>query len=1480
MSVTSRPVVAVRPSPTQARALALRRAHPGLALGAQAAWRVRGALDEPRLREAARCVAARYEILALAPAADGALVESAGVARLAWHSGPGGDAREHQAVEEQWARLAAPDAPALDCVCLSRGPQEHLLSVAVSATSGDAASLAVLVRDWLALYADGAAPAPEVLQHAELTAWLAEQVEAPRPPDDPPYWAAPGFARLPVVSLPCELREGAVAPSAARNGLLRRRLPLHALGRFAADDAETEAWAPLVCAAWAAALRQVGRQDDALLGLVLDGRPLGELHDVVAPLARVVPLRVEWDDARALDAQVERVRLALQIAAYDQLRWDFRPCGLPDPDTRRQAFPVLFGYRQRPEIEACGGLELALESWRELLEPCALALRASASDGELLLECEWSEGVFARGDVESLAEICLTLLREAGQRTVECLGAWQAGAEPSRAEEPPQLDPPEFVSVPAQIAAHARRAPTSAALVCGDELLRYGTLRRRAIGLAHELRALGVGREHVVAIVAARSIDFVCGLVGVLEAGAAWLPIEPDTPDERLAELLSQADARAVLTTQADAARCGGRPVLALGDWQSDDAAAPDAPTPQIAPDDLAYVIFTSGSTGRPKGVAIEHGQLAAYLRAARAASDLARCRSFALVSTTAADLGHTAVFGALTSGACLHVIPAELAVDADALAEHLQARPVDCVKIVPAHLDALLASFDDGLRLPWRVVVAGGEPLSWDLVARTRRVAPQCEVLNEYGPTETTVGVVCALAERAREPYRGAAVPIGRAMQGSRAYVLDAALRPVPAWTAGELYVGGDCVGRGYVRRGDATAERFLPDPFAARPGARMYRTGDWARRRVDGQLEYLGRRDGQVKVRGHRVELGEVEAALGAHPAVQQAVAGLVDGSGGTPQLVAWVGVGAPAPSADELRAFLERCLPHFMVPSVVVCLERLPLTANGKVDRRALPTPTRGVSAAPPVAPADELEARLLDVWRRVLRAPQAGVLDNYFALGGDSMHVIQLVHEARVAGLRFAAGDVLRHQTVRALRDALDARPHDGLFPDGVPALPQPTPELLARLPADVEDVYPMTALQRFMVDEYARNRGARGVYHCQESIWFEDETLSLDALERAVRAAVARHPALRTVFDLAGDPPMQWVRREPRFELRVEDLSGLAPEARDARVLAWLRADRARLFDACDPEAPLLRVALLVRSPRDCDLALSAHHALIDGWGHRLLTSQIWQAYAAIKSGREPRLGAPDTAQREFVAYQEALCRAPQAGSFWRAYLEGVETQRWPPPVDAAAECDEPLLLERLGTSLVTELRAAARRAELSLQSLLVAVWLDLLREWTGNSAVVSGVVTNGRSEHLRDALSAVGLFWNITPLVSRRPAALLDLAAEAQRDLIAGQPYGAYPWPQIVADQGRPVSDAVFRYLHFRNVEEPQPETGLRIRDVLAYDRYSFALDCAALLHGRDGDGHVLLQYDPARVGPAQARDVLDRYLAGLRALASRATVA
>jgi Condensation domain len=409
----------------------------------------------------------------------------------------------------------------------------------------------------------------------------------------------------------------------------------------------------------------------------------------------------------------------------------------------------------------------------------------------------------------------------------------------------------------------------------------------------------------------------------------------------------------------------------------------------------------------------------------------------------------------------------------------------------------------------------------------------------------------------------------------------------------------------------------------------------------------------------------------------------------------------------------------------------------------------------------------------------------------------------------------------------------------------------------------------------MVAEHARGAGARGVYHCQESIWCEDEAFSLAALEAAVRAVFARHAALRTVFDLDSQPPLQWVRSGLRLDLQIEDISSLTQDAQDAHVLRALRADRARPFEVRDRDAPLLRAAVFLRSARGCDLALSAHHAVIDGWGHRLLTNQIWHAYAEAKAGRRPELGAPDSAQRQFAAYQEAVRGAPAAARYWRDYLEGVAEPVWPAPEAPETECDEPLVLRRLGTPLVAALRAAARASALPLQALALAAWVHTLREWSGQECVATGVVTNGRSEHVEGALSAVGLFWNIAPLVSRRSAAPIDLAGQVQRDLIEHQPYGAYPWPQILDDRGgRGLGGAVFRYLHFRNVEPPPAGAGLEIKDVVAYDRYSFALDYALLLHGRDADGHVMFQYDPAALGAAQALALVERYVAALRRFA------
>jgi acyl-coenzyme A synthetase/AMP-(fatty) acid ligase/aryl carrier-like protein len=427
--------------------------------------------------------------------------------------------------------------------------------------------------------------------------------------------------------------------------------------------------------------------------------------------------------------------------------------------------------------------------------------------------------------------------------------------------------------------------------------------------------------------------------------------------------------------------------------------------------------MYTSGSTGLPKGVAVSHANLANYTGDIVERLGVAEGLHFAVVSALSTDLGNTAIFPALAAGGCIHLLSPQAAMDADLLAAHAAEHPFDVMKITPSHLTALLAGEDAAAVLPRRWLVLGGEALSWELVERIRALGAGCRILNHYGPTETTVGS-CVL--EVADSGTGASVPIGRPIANTRAYVLDRQLEPVPAGVPGELCIGGAGVARGYVNRPDETAERFVTPPF----GDRLYRTGDRARTLRDGAIEFQGRLDQQVKIRGFRVEPGEIETALLRHPTVRQAAVAVRDNAHGDAQLVAYV-VATPAPTVDELQAFLGESLPDYMVPSAFASLDALPFTPSGKVDRRALPDPAsiQAQREADYVAPRDPLEEEIAAIWADLLGVERVGVFDDFFALGGHSLLATQMIIRIRRTHGDIQLHALLRAPTVAALADVI-------------------------------------------------------------------------------------------------------------------------------------------------------------------------------------------------------------------------------------------------------------------------------------------------------------------------------------------------------------------------------------------------------------------------------------------------------------------------
>ncbi|WP_078894857.1 non-ribosomal peptide synthetase [Streptomyces sp. NRRL S-1022] len=573
----------------------------------------------------------------------------------------------------------------------------------------------------------------------------------------------------------------------------------------------------------------------------------------------------------------------------------------------------------------------------------------------------------------------------------------------------------------------AERSPHAVAIRAEDTCLSYGELNTRANQLAHLLRERGVGPEVTVGLVLERSAQLAVAVLAVLKAGGTYVPVDPDDPPARRDTILEDASVRIVVAhkdKQPVRRHDGPRVIEIDSSWSAFDALPPGNPRGDHRhPSHAAYLLYTSGSTGRPKGVVIEHRQLMNYVYGVIERFDIREPLSFAMVQPLTVDSSVTALVPPLCTGGEVHMITRERALDATGLADWFERWPVDCLKIAPSHLRALQLSPRFTSVLPRRLLVVGGEASDWRWLRELQQMAPQCQVFNHYGPTETTVGVL-TLAVADHVDAKWTTAPIGVPLPNTQAYVVDEAGQPVPVGVAGELLIGGDSLARGYHGRDDLTHEAFIPDHLGHRPGARLYRTGDIVRRLPSGIVEFIGRRDDQIKVRGFRVALGEIDAALMSCPEVRHAVTVVREDTPGDRRIVSYV-----EPERfeefrpDAVHQHIRGRLPSHMMPRALVPLPRLPLSDHGKVDRRALPPPVPEPSPpAGALAPGNDTERRVAQVWMRVLDVADVGLEQNFFDLGGHSLLLVELQHRLqRALGKEIDLLDLFQHTTVRAQAD---------------------------------------------------------------------------------------------------------------------------------------------------------------------------------------------------------------------------------------------------------------------------------------------------------------------------------------------------------------------------------------------------------------------------------------------------------------------------
>ncbi|HEX8560148.1 MAG TPA: amino acid adenylation domain-containing protein, partial [Pyrinomonadaceae bacterium] len=1154
----------------------------------------------------------------------------------------------------------------------------------------------------------------------------------------------------------------------------------------------------LVQGAWALLLSLYSREKDVVFGMTVSGRPaeLAGVEGMVGLFINTLPVRVQAPGGETLLSWLKE----LQARQSRRQQFDYTALvdiqGWSEVERGQPLFESILGFENYPVDEAlkarAAGLQIGDVRFSEKTN---FALNIAAIPGPpLSLDILYSSRRFDAATIERLGEHFRALLEgfaarpeqklsdlcvlTEGERR-EMLSAWNE----TRAEYPTDKCLHELFE------AQARLRPDAPALSHEGREVSYGELNRRANALARRLRALGVGPGSLVALLSGRSAETVAALLGVLKAGGAYVPLDPDYPRERLAFTLEDARPAVVLTTRealANLPETAARVIILDAEWTRGDVRDEENLENLARPDDLAYVIYTSGSTGRPKGVLIPHRSVVNHNFATAALYELSprdRVLQFASLSF---DVAVEEIFPTWLRGGCVVLRTDDVLDSHAAFFRLLESERVSVVNLTTPYWNELMAELartNSRVGESLRVAAIGGEKgLPEGFALAKRLVGERVRLLNVYGPTETTVTNTAYefKGEAKRREY--GSVPIGRPIANTSVYVLNEHLQPLPVGVGGEVFIGGYSLARGYLGRPALTAERFVPDPFGAKPGARLYRSGDLGRFLHDGNVEFLGRVDNQVKVRGFRIELGEIEAMLTRHASVREAVV-IVREDGGAKRVVAYV---VPdegrAPTPGELRAFVAERLPEYMTPSAFVTLEALPLTSNGKVNRRLLPAPEQaeGEPGTDYAAPRTPVEEMLAGMWSEVLGVGRPGVHDDFFESGGHSLLATQLMSRLREAfGVEVALRQLFESPTIAELARHVEGVLRAGAGPEAPPILP-------------------------------AGNAGAPPLSFAQQRLWFLDQLepggtlynvpvalrlggrLEGEVLARVLTEVVRRHESLRTTFAVAGGQPAQVIHPASEMALEVEDLGAFAEAEREAEAQRLLNEEAARPFDLS--AGPLLRARLLRLSDEEHVLLLTMHHIVTDGWSMGILVKEVARLYEAFLKGEASPLPELPVQYADFAAWQREWMQGEvleRELSYWRKQLEGappvleLPTDK-PRPAVQTANCEQHRF--RVPAELTSRLREVSREEGVTLFMTLLAGFQALLSRYTNQQDVVVGADVANRNRAETEGL--IGFFVNMLVLrtdLSGSPS-FRELLRRARETCLGAYAHQDVPFEKLVEE--------------------------------------------------------------------------------------------
>jgi amino acid adenylation domain-containing protein/thioester reductase-like protein len=1166
--------------------------------------------------------------------------------------------------------------------------------------------------------------------------------------------------------------------------------------------------ATLFHAAWALVVSRTSGRDDVVFGSVLLGRLKGSAgaQRILGMFINTLPLRLHLRDVTAKELAEQTQRELVDLLSHEQASLAVaQRCSGASGST--PLFSAVLNYRHsmlNPESEwsSAAGVSLLASEGRTNYP---LLLSVDDRGEGFVLELETDRRIDAHRMIEYVCTALESLVEALEKSPQTPALSLPILPESERRQLIDEFNNPQSVYSQDRLIhevfeEQAARRPEAVAVVYEGESLTYAQLNARANQLARYLREEGVGPDQLVGICVERSLEMVVGLLAILKAGGAYVPLDPGYPMERLQYMLSDAAPKVLLTQGHLRSRLASTDatVIALDDeWGVIGRGTSnnrEASPPRVRSDHLAYVIYTSGSTGQPKGVMVEHGNVSRLFAATEKWFEFNERDVWTMFHSFAFDFSVWELWGALLHGGRLVVVPHPTARSPQEFYRLVCEEGVTVLNQTPSAFAQLIETqARSEQQHSLRVVIFGGEALElrtlrrW--VARNGAQAPQ--LVNMYGITETTVHVTYrALSEEEiAAEHRGS--PIGKPIEDLRVYLLDRYRQPVPIGVPGELYVAGAGVARGYLNRSELTAERFISDPFGTGTQARMYKSGDLGRWRADGTIEYLGRNDSQVKIRGFRIEVGEIEARLAQHPRVKEAVVLAREDVPGEKRLVAYVVPAAssdtPTVSAEMLRAHLKQLLPDYMVPSAFVMMESFPLTANGKLDRRALRVPDRQAHVSGQYeAPNGEVEEILAGIWQNLLRVERVGRQDNFFELGGHSLLIVQMLEQLRGVGLSTEVRRVFESSTLSDLAGAISsvARGQFEAPPNLIPhACAAITPSMLSLINLDqqhidrivthvpggasnIQDIYPLAPLQEGILFHHLLKEEGGDAYLVQTLLSLSSRE-RLEQLLAALQAVIDRHDALRTAVLWEQLPqPVQVVYRQAT--LPVQERMLIAGQNPIEYLQTRMQLDCTRLDLR---QAPLLRVEVVADSHGPQWYALlQMHHIVDDATSLKTVISEV----VAHLEGRALTL-LDAMPYRTHVAQALAYAKTHDAESFFRDKLGDIDEPTVPfglfdvhgdgSGIDEAHEELEPKLVQRV--------RTQASRLRVSAATVLHAAWGLVVARASGRNDVVFGSVLLGRFQGSAGAQPIVGMFINTLPLRLRlRDLTATELVEQTQRELV------------------------------------------------------------------------------------------------------------